>query len=113
MTTTTANPSTAFFPNDRNTANTLHTPAPTSRWRSFYLRLWFFFSWFRRFSVRYAFKATIAALILATPAFVNAWQDWFLEYRMEWGLITVGSVDESAVVDFSVERFTTVQSINN
>ncbi|RUS16167.1 hypothetical protein BC937DRAFT_91550, partial [Endogone sp. FLAS-F59071] len=88
-TTTTANPSAAFFPNDRNTANTLHTPAPTSRWHSFYLRLWSFFSWFRRFSVRYAFKATVAALILATPAFVDAWQDWFLDYRMEWGLITL------------------------
>ncbi|RUS20335.1 hypothetical protein BC938DRAFT_475579, partial [Jimgerdemannia flammicorona] len=82
-------PTTAFFPNDRNMANTLQTPRPTTHLRAFFVRLWSFFSWFRRFTVRYAFKAAVAAVLMATPAFLEEWADLFLEYRMEWGLITV------------------------
>jgi hypothetical protein len=54
------------------------------------LRVWRTFSLFKLQKVRYATKACIATVILATPAFLESTGDWFREWRMEWALITVG-----------------------
>ncbi|KAI8355698.1 Fusaric acid resistance protein-like-domain-containing protein [Blakeslea trispora] len=78
-----------FVPNERNTMNTLHTPTPKTKWRRFFIRIWRLFSLFKLQKIRYAFKAMVAAILLATPAFVSYSQDWFRTYRMEWALITL------------------------
>ncbi|KAI8059981.1 Fusaric acid resistance protein-like-domain-containing protein [Gilbertella persicaria] len=78
-----------FVPNERNTINTLHTPTPKTKWRRFFIRVWRTFSLFKLQKIRYATKAMVAAILLATPAFVNYSQDWFRTYRMEWALITL------------------------
>lgn len=44
---------------------------------------------FKLQKIRYAFKAMVAAVLLATPAFLDATGPWFREWRMEWALITV------------------------
>jgi dsDNA-binding SOS-regulon protein len=80
---------TPFVPNERNTFNTLHTPEPKTKWRRFFIRVWRTFSLFKLQKIRYAIKATVATVILATPAFMESTQDWYREYRMEWALITV------------------------
>lgn len=69
--------------------NTLHTPLPKTRWRRFFISLWGFFSWFKQQHVRYAIKASAAAVILATPAFLPSTGERFRELRMEWALVTV------------------------
>lgn len=79
----------AFVPNERHMTNTLHTPEPATHWRKFFLRVWRTFSLFKTQKVRYAIKATIATIILAAPAFIEATGSWFRTYRMEWALITV------------------------
>ncbi|KAF7732052.1 hypothetical protein EC973_007157 [Apophysomyces ossiformis] len=81
-----------FVPNNHNTINTLHTPKPTTAWRRFFLSLWEFFSWFRKHTVRYAIKATVTGVAIASLAFIPATQDYFREFRMEWTLITVMAV---------------------
>lgn len=80
---------TPFVPNERNTFNTLHTPEPKTKWRRFFIRVWRTFSLFKLQKIRYAIKATVATVLLATPAFMESTQDWYREYRMEWALITV------------------------
>jgi len=82
-------PSSTFVPNNRNTMNTLHTPLPKTRWRRFFISLWGFFSWFKQQHVRYAIKASAAAVILATPAFLPSTGERFRELRMEWALVTL------------------------
>ncbi|OBZ89088.1 Protein BRE4 [Choanephora cucurbitarum] len=78
-----------FVPNERNMMNTLHTPTPKTKWRRFFIRIWRLFSLFKLQKIRYAFKAMVAAILLATPAFISYSQDWFRTYRMEWALITL------------------------
>ena len=78
-----------FVPNERNTKNTLHTPEPKTRWRKFFIRMWRAFSLFKLQKTRYAIKASIAATLLATPAFLENTGPIFREWRMEWALITV------------------------
>ncbi|PHZ11973.1 uncharacterized protein RHIMIDRAFT_237792 [Rhizopus microsporus ATCC 52813] len=80
---------TPFIPNERNTFDTLHTPKPKTKWRKFFIQLWMTFSLFKLQKVRYATKATIAAVLLALPAFLEPTKEWFREYRMEWALITL------------------------
>ncbi|KAI7867103.1 Fusaric acid resistance protein-like-domain-containing protein [Spinellus fusiger] len=78
-----------FTPNERNMANTLHTPDPKTKWRKFFISIWMTFSLFKLQKVRYATKAAIAATLLAVPAFLSSTGGWFREYRMEWALVTV------------------------
>ncbi|KAI8096622.1 Fusaric acid resistance protein-like-domain-containing protein [Halteromyces radiatus] len=78
-----------FIPNERNRVNTLHTPLPTTRWRRFFIRIWVLFSLFKLQKIRYAIKSTIAAILLATPAFVSSTSNIFRQWRMEWALITL------------------------
>ncbi|KAG1178552.1 hypothetical protein G6F70_001716 [Rhizopus microsporus] len=80
---------TPFIPNERNMFDTLHTPKPKTKWRKFFIQLWMTFSLFKLQKVRYATKATIAAVLLALPAFLEPTKEWFREYRMEWALITL------------------------
>lgn len=78
-----------FVPNERNMVNTLHTPMPKTRWRRFFINVWRTFSLFKLQKIRYAIKATVATILLATPAFIESTRDWYREYRMEWALITL------------------------
>lgn len=78
-----------FRPNNPHTLDTLHTPTPNDCIHSFRLGLWSFFSWFRKYQMRYAIKAGLTALALASMAFIPSTQVYFLTYRMEWTLITV------------------------
>ncbi|KAI7901238.1 Fusaric acid resistance protein-like-domain-containing protein [Cokeromyces recurvatus] len=80
---------TPFVPNERHRMNTLHTPVPKTKWHQFILRVWRLFSLFKLQKIRYAIKATIATILLATPAFMESTQNWFRTYRMEWALITL------------------------
>jgi hypothetical protein len=79
----------SFVPNERHKMDTLHTPVPKTKWRQMVLRVWQTFSLFKLQKVRYATKATVAVILLATPAFLDSTGDWFREWRMEWALITV------------------------
>ncbi|KAG1458711.1 hypothetical protein G6F46_006619 [Rhizopus delemar] len=78
-----------FVPNERHKINTLHTPVPKTKWRRIVLRAWRAFSLFKLQKIRYAVKATIAAVLLATPAFLPSTGPWFRQWRMEWALITL------------------------
>ncbi|KAI8381006.1 Fusaric acid resistance protein-like-domain-containing protein [Radiomyces spectabilis] len=82
-------PLNGYVPNNNNTLNTLHTPAPTTSWRKFVLQLWSFFSWFRQHNVRYAAKSMLTAIAVSSIAFIPATQPYFISLRMEWTLITV------------------------
>ncbi|ORE13067.1 hypothetical protein BCV71DRAFT_279323, partial [Rhizopus microsporus] len=79
----------SFIPNERHKLDTLHTPIPKTKWRRMVLRIWRTFSLFKLQKFRYAVKATIAATILATPAFLSSTGSWFRQWRMEWALITL------------------------
>jgi hypothetical protein len=79
----------SFVPNERHKMDTLHTPVPKTKWRQMVLRIWQTFSLFKLQKMRYATKATVAVILLATPAFLDSTGDWFREWRMEWALITV------------------------
>ncbi|ORX62789.1 hypothetical protein DM01DRAFT_1360806 [Hesseltinella vesiculosa] len=79
----------AFVPNERHRLHTLHTPAPTTRWRKFFLRVWWVFSLFKLQTMRYAIKSTVAAILLAIPAFLSPTGSIFRTWRMEWALITL------------------------
>lgn len=83
------NKSGAYVPNERHKMNTLHTPLPKTKWRQLVLKVWRTFSLFKLQKMRYATKATIAVIILATPAFLQSTGGWFREWRMEWALITL------------------------
>ncbi|KAI8973011.1 Fusaric acid resistance protein-like-domain-containing protein [Pilobolus umbonatus] len=78
-----------FVPNERNTVNTLHTPTPTTTWRKFFINVWYTFSLFKLQKIRYATKATVATILLASFAFIDSTKAWFIEWRMEWALITL------------------------
>ncbi|CAO3632466.1 unnamed protein product [Cunninghamella blakesleeana] len=78
-----------FKPNERNMVNTLHTPEATTTWRKFFIQTWKAFSRLKEQKIRYAIKSSLAATILATPAFLESTSDWFREWRMEWALITL------------------------
>ncbi|CEP16144.1 hypothetical protein [Parasitella parasitica] len=78
-----------FVPNERHKMDTLHTPIPKTQWRRMILRVWRMFSLFKLQKMRYAIKATVAAIILATPAFLESTSTWYREWRMEWALITL------------------------
>ncbi|KAG2230804.1 hypothetical protein INT48_008745, partial [Thamnidium elegans] len=82
----------SFVPNNNNTFNTLHTPKPKTKLRKFFLSLWGFFSWFRRHTVRYAAKSTLIALAITSMAFIPSTRDYFLDWKMDWTLITVMAV---------------------
>lgn len=86
-----AKSSNTFVPNERHKMDTLHTPIPKTKWRQMVLKIWRTFSLFKLQKVRYATKATIAVILLAIPAFLQATGDWFREWRMEWALITVSN----------------------
>lgn len=77
------------MPNERHKINTLHTPVPKTKWRRIVLRAWRAFSLFKLQKIRYAVKATVAAVLLATPAFLPSTGPWFRQWRMEWALITL------------------------
>ncbi|KAI7873761.1 hypothetical protein K492DRAFT_211962 [Lichtheimia hyalospora FSU 10163] len=79
----------SFVPNDRNSRNTLHTPEPKTAWRRFFLRTWRTLSLLKQQKVRYATKCSIAATLLAAPAFMESTAEWFRTWRMEWALITL------------------------
>ncbi|KAI8080547.1 Fusaric acid resistance protein-like-domain-containing protein [Thamnidium elegans] len=81
-----------FIPNNHNTVNTLHTPAPKTKLRKFFLRLWGFFSKFKSYQVRFAFKSMVTAVFISVLAFIPATQTYFTEFKMEWTLITVMAV---------------------
>lgn len=81
----------SFVPNDRNSRNTLHTPEPKTAWRKFFLKTWSTLSLLKQQKVRYATKCSIAATLLAAPAFMESTSEWFRTWRMEWALITVSS----------------------
>lgn len=81
-----------FIPNNHNTLNTLHTPAPKTKLRKFFLRLWGFFSKFKSYQVRFASKSMITAVLISALAFIPATQNYFTEFKMEWTLITVMAV---------------------
>ncbi|KAI8367685.1 Fusaric acid resistance protein-like-domain-containing protein [Radiomyces spectabilis] len=78
-----------FKPNERHATDTLHTPTPKTKLRAALIRAWKTFSLFKTQKVRYATKACIAAIILATPAFLESTGPAFREWRMEWALITL------------------------
>ena len=78
-----------IFPNERNTAATLHTPVPRTRWRKFMRDIWLIGEILKQQKIRYATKATVATILLALPAFLDSTGPWFREWRMEWALITV------------------------
>ncbi|ORX62680.1 hypothetical protein DM01DRAFT_1365117 [Hesseltinella vesiculosa] len=78
-----------FTPNERNQMDTLHTPVPKTAWRRFFISVWQGLSLFKQQKLRYAIKATVAAIVLATPAFLDSTGPWFREWRMEWALITL------------------------
>ncbi|KAI8340479.1 Fusaric acid resistance protein-like-domain-containing protein [Chlamydoabsidia padenii] len=87
-----SNNDSSFQPNNPHTLDTLHTPTPSNFVHSFRLGLWSFFSWFRKYQVRYAIKAGLTALVLASMAFIPSTQLYFQTYRMEWTLITALAV---------------------
>ncbi|CAO3634627.1 unnamed protein product [Cunninghamella echinulata] len=78
-----------FKPNERNTTNTLHTPEPNTTWRKFFIQTWRAFSRLKEQKIRYAIKSSLAATLMAAPAFFETTGDWFREWRMEWALITL------------------------
>lgn len=78
-----------MIPNERNTAETLHTRSPKTPWQRFLWRIWKFTQLLKQQKFRYATKAMVAAVLLATPAFMESTGDWFREWRMEWALITL------------------------
>ncbi|OBZ85235.1 Uncharacterized protein C26F1.08c [Choanephora cucurbitarum] len=81
-----------LVPNNNNTLNTLHTPKPKTKIRRFFLNLWGFFSWFRKHTVRYGLKATFISVIIASLAFFPMTRDYFVNWKMDWMLITVTAV---------------------
>ncbi|KAI8082708.1 Fusaric acid resistance protein-like-domain-containing protein [Halteromyces radiatus] len=81
-----------FLSNNQHTVDTLHTPAPSNLSHSFRLGVWSFLSWFRKYQVRYAIKAGLTTLVVASMAFFPSTQDYFQTYRMEWTLITALAV---------------------
>ncbi|CAO3625347.1 unnamed protein product [Cunninghamella blakesleeana] len=86
-----------FTPNERNMKNTLHTPAPKTKWRKFFIQVWETFSLFKLQKARYAIKCTIAVILLALPAFLSPTYSAFREWRMEWALITLMVVMQPTV----------------
>lgn len=82
----------SFTPNNHNTLNTLHTPAPETKVRKFLLKLWSFFSGFRTYRVKFAVKSTLTAEIISVLAFIPATRPCFTEFKLEWTLITVMAV---------------------
>ncbi|KAI9323263.1 Fusaric acid resistance protein-like-domain-containing protein [Dichotomocladium elegans] len=78
-----------FIPNERHMHDTLHTPIPKTPWRHTLWRVWMFAQRLRQQKVRYATKAMVSAILLATPAFLESTGAWFREWRMEWALITL------------------------
>jgi hypothetical protein len=72
--------------------NTLHTPVPTTKWRELVVHSWQLLTMFKLQKIRYAIKCSIAATLLASPAFFQATGAWFREWRMEWALITVSKI---------------------
>ncbi|KAI8136713.1 Fusaric acid resistance protein-like-domain-containing protein [Fennellomyces sp. T-0311] len=78
-----------IFPNERNTIATLHTPIPRTAWRRFMRDIWLLAETLKQQKIRYAIKATVAAVLLALPAFLDSTGPWFREWRMEWALITL------------------------
>ncbi|GAA5797451.1 hypothetical protein HPULCUR_002835 [Helicostylum pulchrum] len=81
-----------FIPNNHNTLNTLHTPAPKTKLRKVFHQLWGFFSKFKSYQVRFAFKSMITAVLISVLAFIPATQAYFTKFKMEWTLITVMAV---------------------
>lgn len=82
----------SFKPNNNNTFNTLHTPKPKTKARKVLLSLWGFFSWFKTHTVRYALKATLISVAIASLAFIPATTEIFQSWKMDWVLITVTAV---------------------
>ncbi|CEP18223.1 hypothetical protein [Parasitella parasitica] len=83
---------TIFTPNNHNTLNTLHTPAPKTKVRKFLLNLWSFFSEFRTYRVKFALKSMLTAEFISVLAFIPATRPYFTEFKLEWTLITVMAV---------------------
>ncbi|KAI9269284.1 Fusaric acid resistance protein-like-domain-containing protein [Phascolomyces articulosus] len=78
-----------FVVYERNMAATLHTPIPSTRWRKLMLNIWAFTQLLKQQTIRYAIKATVGAIILATPLFLKSTGPWLRQWRMEWALITL------------------------
>ncbi|KAI9480671.1 MAG: hypothetical protein EXX96DRAFT_521939 [Benjaminiella poitrasii] len=81
-----------FVPNNHNTLNTLHTPAPKTKLRKFLVSLWSFFSKFRTYQFKFAFKSMLTAEAISILAFIPATRPYFTEFKLEWTLITVLAV---------------------
>ncbi|KAI7903752.1 uncharacterized protein BX663DRAFT_471797 [Cokeromyces recurvatus] len=81
-----------FVPNNHNTLNTLHTPAPKTKLRKFLVHLWSFFSKFRTYQFKFAMKSMLTAEAIAVLAFIPATRPYFTEFKLEWTLITVLAV---------------------
>ncbi|KAG2191988.1 hypothetical protein INT47_000780 [Mucor saturninus] len=81
-----------FIPNNNHTINTLHTPEPKTKLRRFLLKLWGFFSEFRTYRVKFAFKSMLTAELISVLAFIPATRPYFTDFKMEWTLITVMAV---------------------
>ncbi|KAI8049144.1 uncharacterized protein B0P05DRAFT_563912 [Gilbertella persicaria] len=82
----------SLVPNNHNTFNTLHTPKPKTKVRKLFLSLWGFFSWFRKHTVRYGLKSTFISLAIASLAFIPYTREYFVNWKMDWMLITVTAV---------------------
>ncbi|KAG9292181.1 hypothetical protein G9A89_023901 [Geosiphon pyriformis] len=78
-----------FPEHSHNLYNTLQTPEPKTKWQAFTMRIWKWSSCFRRFEVKYAFKAAVSAAILAAPAFIEYTRPTFVKYRGEWACISM------------------------
>jgi hypothetical protein len=78
-----------FTPNNHNTFNTLHTPTPDTHWRRIFLTLWGFFSAFKTHKIRFALKSMLTAELISVFAYIPYTRPYFMEFRMEWTLITV------------------------
>ncbi|KAI8646874.1 hypothetical protein BD408DRAFT_335945 [Parasitella parasitica] len=89
---TTNTKDTIFTPNNHNTFNTLHTPAPKTKARKILLNLWSFFSEFRTYRVKFALKSMLTAEFISVLAFIPATRPYFTEFKLEWTLITVMAV---------------------
>ncbi|KAF0395344.1 Fusaric acid resistance protein-like-domain-containing protein [Gigaspora margarita] len=78
-----------FPENTNNLFDTIQTPKPKTLPQKIAIKLWKSFSWFRQFEVKYAIKAAVSAAILASPAFIDATRDKYIQFRGEWVLITM------------------------
>ncbi|KAG0212091.1 hypothetical protein BGX28_006852 [Mortierella sp. GBA30] len=76
-------------PNIHNTSNTLHTPMPSTFVQRWSTRLWKFLHRFRSFQFKYAAKTALSTIVMLIPAFVDWTRPYFVQYRVEWAIISM------------------------